>query len=231
MISRFSSARVFTNPGGVEVDEWPVWANSERGKAPVLAFVGNYQHPPNVRAVQYFAREVMPLVLRSYPSAEFVVYGSRMSPAVRELDGKNGVRVAGFVDDLRGRLRAATAMVAPLFTGTGQRIKVLEGFGAGALVVSTDLGIRGLSAVDGQHYFRANNPEEFAAAIIRAVEDPDGAARVARAGQELAGTMHSWEAAVRQREAIWFAALNGERKKAPGAESIRAPATVPREAV
>lgn len=223
MISKFASARVFTNPGGVEVDEWPVWSAAERGRAPVLAFVGNYQHPPNVRAVQYFAREVMPLVLRSYPDAGFVVYGSRMSPAVRELDGENGVRIAGFVDDLRGRLRAATAMVAPIFTGTGQRIKVLEAFGAGALVITTDLGIRGLSAVDGQHYYRANTPEEFLQAIIRAVESPDEAARVARAGQELAGTMHSWEGATRQREAIWFATLtDAERNRTATEDRKRA---------
>lgn len=213
-IATYADARVFTNPGGVEVDEWPVWKASAPRKAPVLAFVGNYQHPPNVRAVQYFAHEVMPLLRKIYPSAELVVYGSRMSPAVRELDGVAGVRVAGFVDDLRGRLRDATAMVAPLFTGTGQRIKVLEAFGAGALVIGTDLSIRGLSAVDGQHYYAANNAAQFVDAVVRATEFPDEAARVARAGQELAGTAHSWESAARRRESIWFETVaDGPRPK------------------
>jgi glycosyltransferase involved in cell wall biosynthesis len=220
-ITTFSDAHVYTNSGGVEVDEGAT-RQPEHATGPVLAFVGNFQHPPNVRATKFFAQEVMPLLRRRYPSAEFLVYGSRISPSVRELDGDNGVKVVGFVDNLRARLRGATAMVAPLFTGTGQRIKVLEALGAGALVIGTDLSVRGLGAVDGEHFYRANSPHEFVEAISRAFEYPDEAASIARAGQDFVARRHGWDAAVRRREAIWFAALGDAREQPPRQKPKRA---------
>jgi glycosyltransferase involved in cell wall biosynthesis len=206
-ISTFSDAHVYTNSGGVDVDEGATRVPPGRGSGPILAFVGNYQHPPNVRSAKFFAEEVMPLLRRRYPAAEFHICGSRITGSVRDLDGKNGVKVVGFVDDLRSHLRATTAMVAPVFTGTGQRIKVLEAFGGGALVIGTDLSVRGLAVTDGEHFYRANSPHEFVEAISRAFEYPDEAATIAQAGQDYVARKHSWDAAVRRREAIWFAAL------------------------
>jgi glycosyltransferase involved in cell wall biosynthesis len=214
-ITTFSDAHVYTNSGGVDIDEGAKREPPEHATGPVLAFVGNFQHPPNIRATTFFAEEVMPVLRRRYPSAEFLVYGSRMSGSLRELDGNNGVKVVGFVDDLRARLRSATAMVAPLFTGTGQRIKVLEALGAGALVIGTDLSVRGLGAIDGEHYYRANSPHEFVEAISRAFEYPDQAASIARAGQDFVGRRHGWDAAIRRREAIWFAAVGDAREQPP----------------
>jgi glycosyltransferase involved in cell wall biosynthesis len=220
-ITTYSTANVYTNPSGVEVDDVPSRPAKDRSGAPILAYVGNFQHPPNQRATEYFAEQVMPRLLERYPAAEFRVYGSRINERIKELDGKNGVRVVGFVDDLRARLRGATALVAPLFTGTGQRIKVLEALGAGALVIGTDLSVRGIAAVDGEHFYRANTAEEFVQAIVRAVEHPGEAAAVARAGQELVAASHGWDAAVRQREAIWFSALGEAQAAVPLAPASR----------
>ncbi len=206
-ISTYSDASVYVNPAGVEVDDLPVRHGRIRHAAPVLAYVGNFQHPPNARAVTFFAKEVMPELVRRYPGAEFRVYGSRINAEVSGLHGRNGVRVEGFVDDLRSALREVTAMVAPIFTGTGIRIKVLEAFGAGALVIGTDLSVRGIAVVDGQHFLRANTAAEFVRAVSRAFESSSEAAAIARAGRELVAQGHSWEAVARRREAIWQATL------------------------
>jgi glycosyltransferase involved in cell wall biosynthesis len=156
-----------------------------------------------VRAVTFFAEQVMPQVVRRYPGAEFRVYGSRIGAEINALDGKNGVRVEGFVDDLRAALRAATAMVAPIYTGTGMRIKVMEAFGAGTLVIGTDLSVRGLPVVDNEHFFRANTADAFVRAIARAFDSPSEASAVARAGQELLTANYGWDATARRRDAIW----------------------------
>jgi glycosyltransferase involved in cell wall biosynthesis len=218
-LTPFADARVYVNASGVDVDDEPESIPLGPGGAPILSYAGNFQHPPNTRAVTFFAEKVMPLLLERFPSAELRVYGSKMSNEIRALDGKNGVRVLGFVEDLRAALRESTAMVAPLFTGTGMRIKVMEALGAGALVIGTDLSIRGTGLVDGAHFLRANTAAEFVGAICQAVEQPDLALSIARAGQELVGTTHSWEAAARRREAIWFAAL------ADGARDAQEPTT------
>jgi glycosyltransferase involved in cell wall biosynthesis len=220
-ITTFSDARVYTNPGGVDVDESLARLPRERGAAPVLAYVGSFQHPPNLRAALFFAHEVMPELRLLYPDAEFRIYGTRIPP---ELDGKNGVRVLGFVDDLRGALRSATALVAPIFTGTGMRMKVLEGLGAGALVIGTDLAMRGLAAVDRRHFYRANTATEFVRAIERAVEHPEEAQAIAQAGQALVAAMHSWESVVRRREAIWHSVVGEAEGEVPISEAGQATA-------
>ncbi len=205
-ISTFADANVYVNHAGVDVyDEEP--RPSRHRRAPVLAYVGNFQHPPNARAVTFFAKQVMPELVRRYPGAELRVYGSRISADVSDLDGHDGVRVEGFVEDLRSALRDATAMVAPLFTGTGMRIKVLEAFGAGALVIGTDLSVRGMPVVDGQHFYRANTAGEFVRAVSRAFESPNEAAAVAKAGRDLIAAGYSWDAVARRQEAIWQSAL------------------------
>jgi glycosyltransferase involved in cell wall biosynthesis len=205
-IAAFSDAHVYVNHAGVDVDVEELRPERQR-RAPILAYVGNFQHPPNGRAVTFFATQVMPELLRRYPGAQLRVYGSRISAEVSELDGRNGVRVEGFVEDLHTALRDATAMVAPLFTGTGMRIKVLEAFGAGALVIGTDLSVRGIPVVDGQHFYRANTAGEFARAVSRAFESPNEAASVARAGRDLVGSTYSWDAVARRQEAIWQSIL------------------------
>jgi glycosyltransferase involved in cell wall biosynthesis len=213
-IATFSDVHVCANPAGAEVDEAPSGAARKHHDSPILAYVGNFQHPPNVHAAVFFAEEVMPRLLRRYPAAAFRIYGARLSNEVRALGGKDGVQVVGFVDDVRSALRSATALVAPIFTGSGMRIKVIEALGAGALVVGTDLGVRGLDVVDGKHFYRANTADEFVHAIVRATEHPGEAAAIAKAGRDLVVRSHSWEAAVRRREAIWFSALSDAQQTA-----------------
>jgi glycosyltransferase involved in cell wall biosynthesis len=197
--------QVLTSPGGIDVMSGRGAEDDEPSStgAPVLMFLGNFRHTPNVHAVEYFVQKVMPLVRRIYPSAEFRIYGPHTPGAISALDGREGVRIMGFVDDLSTHFRRATAMVAPIFTGTGQRIKVLEALGAGALLIGTDLSVRSMPLAEGVHYYRANTPDEFAQAIVRAHESPAEARAVARAGQALMAERFSWDAAASIREAIW----------------------------
>jgi glycosyltransferase involved in cell wall biosynthesis len=223
-ITAFSDARVYTNPGGVEIDEAKARVAGEHAAPPVLAYVGSFQHPPNARAALFFATEVMPELRLQYPGAEFRVYGTRVPPELNDLDGKHGVRVLGFVEDLRGALRSATALVAPIFTGTGMRMKVLEALGAGALVVGTDLAMRGLAAIDRRHFYRANTATEFVRAIEHVVEHPAEAQAIARAGQALVAATHSWESVVRRRAAIWHSVVHAAEGEVPLSEPGQATA-------
>jgi glycosyltransferase involved in cell wall biosynthesis len=207
-LTTFTNAYVYTSPSGVAVrDAGEEVEAPGSDAAPVFAYAGNFRHPPNVQAALFFAKQVMPLVRQVYPAAEFRIYGAHASGAVAELDGKNGVRLMGFVEDLVSALRGAAAVVAPIFTGTGQRIKVLEALGAGALVIGTDLSVRSIRVEDRKHYLRANSAEEFGAAALWVVEHPAESRLIAEAGQQLARGEYSWQGAAARREAIWFDAV------------------------
>lgn len=207
-VSRFTmSARVYANPGGIAMDPAATEAPTTTTGPLTLAYVGNYQHPPNVEAALFFATRVMPELRRRYPSIEFHLYGLGAPPAIQALHGTSGVIVEGFVKEIRPRLREATAVVAPIFTGAGQRIKILDAFGAGALVIATDLAMRSLALADGEHYYRANSADEFMNAVTNVIENPERARAVARAGRDHAAATHGWQRSIEHREAIWGAAL------------------------
>lgn len=205
-VARFSTAaRTYANPGGVHVEEGA--PTLERDPVPVVAYVGNYQHPPNVDAALFFVEHALPELRRRYPALELHLFGPGAPARIQALDGRDGVVVRGFVEDLRGALRRATAFVAPIFTGAGQRIKVLEAVGAGATVIGTDLAMRGLDLTPGAHYYRANTASEFVEAVARVMENRREAVAIAEAGRDRALEKHGWERAIERREAIWGAVL------------------------
>ncbi|MBM4364547.1 MAG: glycosyltransferase, partial [Deltaproteobacteria bacterium] len=205
-LAPYTDVPLYTSPVGVARGPAPKARHRDRA-APRLVYVGNFQHPPNIHAVRFLAAEVMPLLRRRYPDAELRIHGTRIPAEVSALHGQGGIRVLGFAPELGRELRRATALVAPLFTGTGMRVKVAEALGAGALVIGTDLALRGIEAVPGRHFLRAHTPAEFVEQIARAFDDPSLALEIAERGQRLAAERHGWDAAVRARESIWWAVV------------------------
>jgi glycosyltransferase involved in cell wall biosynthesis len=82
-------------------------------------------------------------------------------------------------------LARATVAVVPVRYGSGTRVKILESFAHRVPVVSTTLGAEGLDVEDGVHLLIADDPEAFAAATARLLEDPGLRARLADEGEAL----------------------------------------------
>jgi polysaccharide biosynthesis protein PslH len=210
-------ARVFVNRPGVDAQSFRPPRDAEaRSGPPTFVYVGNYRHPPNVVAARFFAEEVMPLLLRRQPEARFRLVGSNMVQEVMELDGKNNVTVVGLVQDVRPELWHASACVAPIFTGTGMRLKVLEALASGTPLIATKLAVRGLSLAHGKHFLEAASAAEFADAAARLIGDPSQARAIGREGRKLVEREHDWEQAARQRESVWQFAAREARSRRVG---------------
>jgi glycosyltransferase involved in cell wall biosynthesis len=148
----------------------------------VLLFVGNYAHPPNRDAAAWLAREILPLVRRKRPGVELQLVGSEPTPDVTALAGP-GVVVTGHVPSVAPYLAGCSVFVAPLRLGGGVRMKLLEALAAGVPVVTTTVGAAGLDAVPGRDLLVGDSSEEFAAAVVRLLEDPALRASVAAHGR------------------------------------------------
>ncbi len=131
-----------------------------------LCFLGGYRHPPNVDAVEYFVREVFPLVKRGLPDVRFVIAGANPTDAVQDL-AADDVIVTGQVADLRTVFDSARVFVCPLRYGAGAKGKILSAMSYGLPIVSTPVGVEGAGLVDGKHMLTAETPEAMAAAILR----------------------------------------------------------------
>ncbi len=111
-----------------------------------LLFVGVMNPLSVLDGVLWFVENVWPLVRRERPAASFWLVGRRPPRAVLELDGRAGVRVTGYVPDVRPYLRAADLFVAPFRFGGGMKQKVPEALSAGLPVVATRFVEKGLGA-------------------------------------------------------------------------------------
>ena len=135
-----------------------------------LVFVGGFQHPPNVDAVLWFAREVFPLVRARLPDVAFHVIGSKAPPQILGL-ARDGVVVHGYVEDIAPFMDGCRLALAPLRYGAGVKGKVNMAMSCGLPVVATTPAVEGMHARNGEDVLVADTATEFAAAIVRAYGD------------------------------------------------------------
>lgn len=198
-------------PNGADVDR--LGNLPERDELPGrILFTGTMSYPPNAQAARWFATEVLPLVRLQRPDAELAVVGRDPSAEVLSLAELAGVEVTGRVPDLRPWLAEAAVVVAPLLSGGGTKLKVVEAMAAGRPVVATPIGAEGIDGRDGEHFVVADGSAAFASAVAELLRDRDRATRIAAGGKALAVERYSWDAAsLAMRDAIerWLVGADG----------------------
>jgi glycosyltransferase involved in cell wall biosynthesis len=164
----------------------------DNSSSPVLLFVGSMAYPPNVDAVQFFTREILPLVRREVPAARFMIVGRDPSPAVWRLHDNTTVVVTGTVPDVEPYLRQATVVVAPIRVGGGTRVKILEAMAHQRPVVATSIGAEGLEVESESHLLIANSAPAFAHACMQLLRDQNNRRVLARRAYELVRAKYDW---------------------------------------
>lgn len=190
-------ARVRAIPTGVDTSYFH--PNGARQTAAKLVFSGSMDWYPNEEAMLYFVEAVLPLIRREIPEAALAVVGR--NPGARLRAAANGVvQVTGTVDDVRPYIDEAAVYVVPLRIGGGTRIKIFEALAMGKAVVSTRLGAEGLPLVSGEHFVAADEPEDFARAVVELIRRPERRRALEEAGRKLVEERYSWDRAAREFE-------------------------------
>jgi glycosyltransferase involved in cell wall biosynthesis len=133
-------------------------------------------YPPNAKAVDWFATDILPLIRLKLPTTQFHIVGSNPSLAVLRLARLDGVFVTGRVPDVRSYIAHATASVAPMRIARGIQNKVLEAMAMARPVVLTSGALEGIEADPVTETILADTAETFAAACCRMATTPDGIA-------------------------------------------------------
>ena len=156
---------------------------------PLIVFTGQMDYAPNIDAVGWFAREVLPQL----PGAHFAIVGRNPTDAVRRLAGER-ITVTGEVPDTRCWMAAADAVVAPLRIARGVQNKVLEAMAMARPVVATPAAFEGIEAQPGRDLLVAQNAQEQARAIRHLLSDPARAAALGAAARRRVEAVYSWDA-------------------------------------
>jgi glycosyltransferase involved in cell wall biosynthesis len=149
----------------------PEIARPRVAEADAIIFSGNLEYHPNIEAVRWFRARIWPRIREKAPVAEWRLVGSNPEAIARFIGGDPRIRVIGPVDDAVAHLAEARVCIAPLLSGSGTRFKILEAWAAGRAVVSTTLGAEGLEARNGEHLLLADDPDDFADAVLRLWND------------------------------------------------------------
>jgi glycosyltransferase involved in cell wall biosynthesis len=196
-----ADARAFTAMSGKPAELVPqVVRFTRRPYAPVsppqLLYVGSLGWHPNVQGLDWFCRDVWPLLRERAPELTLNIVGSGLplqhgQPVVPEAWRAPGIITHGFVADLAPFEARAAAMIAPISGGSGVRIKLLEGFRAGLPVVTTTAGAAGLPLETDRELLIGDDPRVFADSTLALVRDPERATRLREAAYTYLDANHS----------------------------------------
>jgi polysaccharide biosynthesis protein PslH len=179
----------------------------------VIVFTGVMDSPANIDGIEFLMDQVWPLVVRARPVARAVIVGRNPSPALVAAARQRGLSwtFTGYVDDIRPHVETAHLCVIPLRVGSGTRIKAFEAMAMNRPVVSTTVGVEGLDVTDGEHLLMADEPDAFAAAMLRLLDDAALRGRLAQNARALLEERFSWSHVARQFEAICQRAMERPR--------------------
>lgn len=168
-----------------------------------ILFLASMDWFPNIDALDFYLREIHPLVRRG-PETTLRIVGRRLSSSDAErFRSFAGVEVVGEVEDVQAELANAAVIVVPLRIGGGSRLKILEALAAGKAVVSTTVGAEGLAVQDSLHLRIADTPNDFAEAVHSLLSDPAARRVLGTNGRRLVEQKYGWDALSQGLEAAW----------------------------
>jgi glycosyltransferase involved in cell wall biosynthesis len=210
-----TNARAVVLPNGVDAE---FFQPSTTAPEPYrLLFIGSFAHLPNLLAMEFFLKEVWPLLsgvtLHIIAGARHEYHLERSS--VRLDLNQPGIEVEGFVAGIRPAYARAAVVIAPLRASAGTNIKILEAMAMGKPIVSTAAGVNGLDLAPGQDFLLADAPREFAAAIEQLCADAQLCARLGSTARQRAGQQYNWDT-IASAQARLYRELAGAVSPEPG---------------
>ena len=189
-----SDVKATVVPNGIDTQAYrPIPAHTD---APSLVFTGTMDFRPNVDAVLWFAREVLPRIRARVADACFTAVGQRPHRRLAGLRDNPAVTLTGFVEDTRPYIADAAVYVVPLRMGGGARFKILEALAMGKAVVSTTLGAEGFPVTHGRELLLADEPEDFAEAVVSLLSTPERRTELGWAGRAFVEAWYDWRVIV-----------------------------------
>jgi sugar transferase (PEP-CTERM/EpsH1 system associated) len=176
-----------------------------------VVFTGSMDWLPNEDAIQFFVREVMPLIRREV-EVTFWVVGRDPSARVRRLGEEHpDVKVTGTVPDVRPYIDQSGVYVVPLRIGGGTRIKIFEAMAMEKPVVSTTVGAEGLPVTHGNDIVLADDAKAIARETVALLKDAAARRRIGRAARRRVVENHTWDVAARRFSDICESVVAKER--------------------
>lgn len=159
-------------PAGIDMENYEADENYIPSGKPELFHIGSMNWMPNIEGLEWFFKEVWDKILQKFPDLTFTLAGRHFPKSWEHLSIPN-VIMEGEVDNANQFILSKDIMIVPLLSGSGVRIKILEGMALGKTVITTPIGAEGLDIENGKNIFIAHTPREFVEIIEKCINTPD----------------------------------------------------------
>jgi glycosyltransferase involved in cell wall biosynthesis len=187
---------------GVDTDKFvPVPDETEDN---MLLWVGGFGHYPNEEAVHYLLDKIYPLIKEKINDIKINLVGNNVTNSLKKfLKEDSSINFTGFVDDPIPYLGKAMVFVAPMLSGSGTCLKILEAMAMGKAIVTTSIGCEGIEGLDRKHYMVSDTPEGFTNDVIEIINDKTLRMYLGKNARELVLKKYNWRTISRRNDIIY----------------------------
>lgn len=181
-----------TIPNGVDCNYFA--PSSEPVIPRTLIWTGGMDSPYNRDAVDYFLDQILPVVKKEIPDIRVCFVGKSPTPGlIKKADKDKHIEIAGYVEDVRPHINRAAVFIAPMRSGSGTKIKILNALAMAKAVVTTCIGAEGIEVTNHENILISDDPETFAHHIVYLIKNPDAAKRMGQNGRRLVLEKYDWK--------------------------------------
>ncbi|MCO5260613.1 MAG: glycosyltransferase [Crocinitomicaceae bacterium] len=184
--------KIICVPNGIDES---FFESNNRKKEYDFVFVGNMNYPPNIEAVTYIIKEILP----TFSSSKFLIAGANPHPKLKRLAEQNPmITVSGWMEDIRDAYASAKVFLAPMKTGTGMQNKLLEAMAMGLPCITSTLANNAIGAVNKESIVVCDSTETAIIALNLLLQNESERTRIGQAGSEFVKQHFSWETSTKK---------------------------------
>lgn len=156
-------------PVGININEYNIYPEPDKQ---LVFHIGAMDWLPNQESVEWFLKSIWPTVKSKVPKARLSLAGKKMPESIRAKASED-IIVHDFIPDGKDFIGKGGIMIVPLLSGSGMRVKIIEGMAMGKAIVTTSIGVEGIPGKNGSEFLLANTAEEFADRVILLLNKPE----------------------------------------------------------
>jgi len=200
-------------PNGVDCGFYSSKKVFKKDPPRVMYGVTNFEWLQNLEAVEVLINDVWPLIRSRYKSAKLWLVGRMIPQRFVELSKKrDDIEVTESIEDPRDAYLSSYAMVTPIRSSGGTRLKVLEAMASGLPIVSTSNGVAGLGLTPGVHALISDTNEGMARETVKLLKDARLRSKIGNSGKKFVVNNYDWKSIVKLHDGIYKKALNEAKK-------------------
>lgn len=178
------------SPAGASI---PEKINLNRNRNTLLV-ISNWKWKPNFDGLKWFMEKVWPEIHSRNPDLQFDIIGAGLDSAFQGKYSLGNINYRGFVEDLEPFKQSSTIFLAPLLSGSGMKLKIIEGLASGLPIITTKFGAEGIEIESGTHFIEANTASEFEKAIFRLLENESLRESISNNAVQVIKQKYTWKA-------------------------------------